>query len=115
MTDAEGGSVEPETYDEAAERVHKAFCDPDHEAVSDWDQSMADALRRNGYAIVRATPYPDATERAAQMAEGYAEWLKHTSHRDGLGMGWLAGEELCREIAEQIRAPARRGPPSTSG
>ncbi len=43
-------------------------------------------------------------EQAARIAEEHAERLKHTSHRDGLGMGWQAGEELCREIAARIRA-----------
>ena len=45
------GRSEPQTYDEAAERVHRAFCDPDHELVGYWDQAMADALRTHGYAI----------------------------------------------------------------
>ncbi len=47
-----------------------------------------------------------ALEQAAKVAEVHAERLKHTSHRDGLGMGWQAGEELCLEIADRIRALA---------
>lgn len=39
-------------WDEAVQRVHRAFCEPDHELVGEWDRSMAAALRRNGYAIV---------------------------------------------------------------
>jgi hypothetical protein len=49
--------TEPETFDEAAERVHRAFCDPEHELVSYWDAGMAEALRRNGYEIVKAIDY----------------------------------------------------------
>lgn len=40
-------------YDEGVELVHRAFCDPEHEMVGEWDKSMADALRRRGYVIVR--------------------------------------------------------------
>jgi hypothetical protein len=44
----------PQTYDDAVERVHRAFCDPAHELVGPWDEEMANALRRNGYLIVKA-------------------------------------------------------------
>lgn len=44
--------TEPQTYDEAVQQVHRAFCDPDHELVGEWDREMAEALQRNGYAIV---------------------------------------------------------------
>lgn len=47
--------------------------------------------------------FGDEIDRSARIAEDHAERLKHTSHREGLGMGWLAGEELCREIADRIR------------
>jgi hypothetical protein len=49
---------EPQTYDEAVERVHRAFCDPEHELVGPWDAEMAAALKRNGYAIVLAASLP---------------------------------------------------------
>lgn len=41
-------------------------------------------------------------KRCAAIARNKAEELKHTSHRDGLGMGWIAGEELCEDIAADI-------------
>lgn len=43
-------------------------------------------------------------ERVAKQVEDYAEFLKHTRHEGGPGLGWPAGEELCREIAAAIRA-----------
>lgn len=40
-----------QAFDEGVEEVHRAFCDPEHEKVGEWDRSMADALRRRGLAI----------------------------------------------------------------
>lgn len=45
-------------------------------------------------------------ERCARLVAAHAERLKHTSHREGLGMGWQAGELLCEELAIAIRALA---------
>jgi hypothetical protein len=45
--------IEQRRFDDAVEDVHRAFCDPDHELVSDWDRQMAEALHRNGYRIIR--------------------------------------------------------------
>jgi hypothetical protein len=85
-------SIEPETYDEAAERVHRAFCDPEHEMVGYWDQAMADALRRNGYAIVRseARAIPPALDQiaAALPPSAYREGTDWT--RDSLARYILA-------------------------
>jgi hypothetical protein len=52
---------------------------------------------------------PPPLERAAQIVEEHAERLKHTSHRDGLGMGWQAGEELCRDLSARLRAEQQEG------
>ena len=43
-------------YDEGVYLVHRAFCDPEHELVGEWDRSMAEALRRGGYSIVKNDP-----------------------------------------------------------
>jgi hypothetical protein len=74
--------------------------DPRHDEIETWYRQ---ALAASG-----AVPQSEraALEQAAKVAEAYAERLKHTSHRDGLGMGWQAGEELCLEIADRIRALA---------
>lgn len=42
-------------------------------------------------------------DRDAAVALAYADELKNTSHIDGLGMGWLAGEDVCRDISDRIR------------
>jgi hypothetical protein len=52
-------------FDDAAEAVHRAFCEPDHEKVSRWDQDMADALRRRGLVITRAARASVALDGAA--------------------------------------------------
>lgn len=72
-----------------------------------WDRILV--ARDDGEvasAIARAINGSDRAglEQAAQIAELHAERLKHTSHHDGLGMGWRAGEELCLELARRIRA-----------
>lgn len=64
----------PRDYDEAVELVHRAFCDPKHELVGDWDREMADALRRNGYVLLhRSRIHSGATvgdiERAGATGE----------------------------------------------
>jgi hypothetical protein len=53
-------------FDAAVEDVHRAFCDPQHELVGEWDRDMAEAIRRNGYALVRSRPVP-APEPSAQL------------------------------------------------
>lgn len=42
------------------------------------------------------------SEEAVRMVTVHEDRLKHTSHRDGLGMGWQAGEELCRDIVQRL-------------
>ena len=49
-------------WESAAEDVHRAFCDPDHELVSDWDREMSESLLRHGYSLV---PTEDAALAAA--------------------------------------------------
>jgi hypothetical protein len=88
---------EPQTYDEAAERVHRAFCDPDHELVSYWDQAMADALRRNGYAIVRAASQERPTIDVKRLAE--AMWGHQPADLRDTDTGSL---HCGRECAEAI-------------
>jgi hypothetical protein len=44
----------------------------------------------------------DEMERCVAVARLKAEEIKHTRHVDGLGMGWLAGEDLCQQIADAI-------------
>ena len=39
----------------------------------------------------------------AGKCEAKAEMMKQTSHRDGLGMGWQEGEQVCLELARQLR------------
>jgi hypothetical protein len=46
-------------------------------------------------------------EACALEAESHAIRLEHTSHRDGVGLGWHEGEELARAIAITIRARGR--------
>jgi hypothetical protein len=41
----------PDEWDTTVENIHRAFCDPEHEKVGDWDREMAAALHRNGYVI----------------------------------------------------------------
>ena len=43
-------------------------------------------------------------ERCARVAELEQERIKHTSHRDGLGMGDQQAEQVCNIIAAAIRA-----------
>ena len=43
-------------------------------------------------------------EAAAVLCEQTRERIKHTSHRDGLGMGDLSREALCDEISAAIRS-----------
>lgn len=44
-----------------------------------------------------------AFEEAAKKLEAKAKKFKHTSHADGLGMGFQAVELTLHEIAEEIR------------
>lgn len=77
-------------YDEAVERVHRAFCDPDHELIGEWDREMAEALRRNGYRIER-----EATEGAASPSLR-AAWT---------GPDGETPTDIIRRYAEQVAWP----------
>lgn len=46
----------------------------------------------------------ETLERAAKVAEAESERVKHTSHRDGLGMGSLCCEAELGNCAMEIRA-----------
>lgn len=57
-----------------------------------------------------------ALEEARRIADVERERIKHTSHADGLGMGWLAGEDVCKRIRDDIAAlKAKAQPSETSG
>lgn len=97
---------EPQTYDEAVERVHRAFCDPKHELVGPWDQEMADALKRNGYAIVRAAQEAPATEGLRPALAEYLAWLRrwvdeHPEHT----LGWVKASALRAALAATPPTP----------
>ena len=62
--------TEPRDFDEAVQMVHRAFCDPKHELVGEWDREMADALRRNGYEIRLATE-PSVAEAEGIIQRGH--------------------------------------------
>lgn len=49
-----------------------------------------------------------AVEECAQIAEGYAEELKHTCHYGGPGFGDFRGEMACKHVAAAIRARGRK-------
>jgi hypothetical protein len=59
------------------------------------ESEMADAIREAEDA---------ALERAAMVCVAERERIKHTSHRDGLGMGDLSREAECLGLATAIRA-----------
>ena len=42
-------------------------------------------------------------ERCARLCDLHAERLKHTSHKDGLGMGDAARESVCHVLAARLR------------
>ena len=66
-------------------------------------------LVRRDAAVRRA-----ALEEAARDCEKFAEEIKHTSHKDGLGMGDQRSEGVLKEQADHIRAlsdePAQPNP-----
>jgi hypothetical protein len=84
---------------------------PDH-ATS---MSRAEWNRRQPSEGREPEGFAAGVEHAAKVAEVHAERLKHTNHRDGLGMGWQAGEELCREIAAFIRVTRPAPTPEPTG
>lgn len=45
---------------------------------------------------------------AADDVRTEAERIKHTSHKDGLGMGWIEGEALCVMLATRLQSYAER-------
>lgn len=73
---------EPTSWDEAVQMVHRAFCDPEHELVGDWDSEMADALRRNGFALIRRE---DAETLRATAGPPYERPMRNDNLRDGDG------------------------------
>lgn len=59
-------------------------------------RNIGDALSHIRFGI------SDETARCAKVARDRAERIKHTSHKDGLGMGDQRSEKLCRDIAAAI-------------
>lgn len=62
-------------YDEAAESIHAAFCNPD-EQFGPWDRDMADALLRRGLSIVRADATHAVEAEVAGLREALASWVR---------------------------------------
>ncbi len=48
-------------------------------------------------------------ERCAKLADAEAERIKHTSHKDGLGMGDSAKETVCHVLSAAIRGLGDEG------
>ena len=48
--------------------------------------------------------YAFAMKVAADELQTEAERIKHTRHMDGLGMGWIDGEELLIEMAARLKS-----------
>ena len=70
-----------------------------------------DALRKLAEAEAeRKRAVREAWEAAAKVCEAFAEEIKHTSHRDGLGMGDQRSEGVCVGIAARIRASTPSDP-----
>ncbi len=63
------------------------------------DEMPHNQLRREVPIAVAA-----AYERCAELADAEAERIKHTSHKDGLGMGDQYAEAACARIAATIRS-----------
>ncbi len=63
---------------------------------------------RGPYSIGVQAGHEDGTaaayERCAELADAEAERIKHTSHKDGLGMGDQYAETACARIAATIRS-----------
>lgn len=55
-------------------------------------------------ATIRAEAMAEQRKKDAEIADGHAEEIKHTSHADGLGMGNQSAEHACKYIASIIRA-----------
>lgn len=91
-----------ETFDEAVELVHRAFCYPD-ELVGEWDRSMADALTRGGYAIVRLPP----DERQLRDAAAHNPW----SFKEGTLRERLEWARMQHQLAAESRAPVPQRTP----
>jgi cell division septum initiation protein DivIVA len=88
--------------DSHRQRVHelKEQLDAALAATAEWERAYQGALADEKRAR-RA-----ALEEAARLLDNAAEEIKHTRHVDGLGMGWLDGEDLLKEKAAAIRALA---------
>jgi hypothetical protein len=85
------------------DRWHEQFFDA---VLSTPSQAADDLLAR-----VRR----EERERCAAELERYAERIKHTSHLDGLGMGWQGGEQLCVLLAGHVRRALGDAEPQPTG
>ncbi len=77
------------------------------EQAREWLESqhhyVEDFASRESLAALLTHVRADEREKCAMVCEGRAERIKHTSHRDGLGMGDLAQEQGCHDCAVAIR------------
>ena len=70
-------------------------------AMQEW-RPLRDYIRSLVHAVEAAASKRER-ERLAARLKIEAETVKHTSHADGLGMGWQALEQRLLEIAAAIR------------
>lgn len=87
-------------FDHAVEDVHRAFCEPDHELVGEWDRSMAEALRRRGL-VIAPTPPP---------ADESAEGLRDDLLADMAEMKYGHLPVIARRLDAIIAAARKEGP-----
>jgi NTP pyrophosphatase (non-canonical NTP hydrolase) len=73
-----------------------------------WAQ---DALAAPPAPAAEARGYQRGIEAAAKAATEEAERIKHTSDKDGLGMGDWAAEGACHRLATALRALLPAAPP----
>lgn len=91
------------THEEQAREIVKDYIgypvypDSSHELASDIAKALDSAYRAG-------------LERGAVVCERREEYVKHTSHADGLGMGFIAMERELRGCADRIRALAQPAP-----
>lgn len=78
-------AIDPEAHPELATRLDRLL-DCNGSACAEYQRSMDEAVRRT-------------REEDARWHEAQAERIKHTSHRDGLGMGDLRREAIHRDSA----------------
>lgn len=69
-----------------------------------WEENycLRGEIQEHGEKVGRIT-YTVAVKRAMGIVSQMEQRIKHTSHRDGLGMGSQCCEKTCRDIIELLK------------